>query len=115
VFAGLPDGPLPTTGAVLLAIPVAAGAIAGWLLARAEPGWTRPLLGSVVSGVVAGLLLGFVAAAAGGSLGGGRLAAFGPDPLPVAGFATLTIMAGALLGVTIAGLFARQSSGRAAK
>lgn len=108
VFAGLPDGPLPTLGALLLAVPVVAGAIAGWLLARTAPGWTRPLLGAAVSSVVAGVLLGLVAAGSGGPLGGGRLAAFGPDPVPVAGLSTLTVLAGALLGVTTTVLYARR-------
>jgi hypothetical protein len=98
VFAGLPAGPLPTVGAVLLSVPIVAGAVAGWLLGRGWSGWTRPLFGSAVSGVVAGAALGLVAAGSAGSLGGGQLAGFGPDPLLVAGFSTVTVMAGALLG-----------------
>jgi uncharacterized protein DUF6350 len=108
VFAGLPDGPLPTTGAVLLVVPVVAGAIAGWLLARAGGGWPRAVLSSVVSGVVAGGLLGLVAAVSAGPLGGGRLASFGPDAVPVAGFSTLTILVGALLGAATTTLMARR-------
>jgi hypothetical protein len=108
VFAGLPDGPLPTAGAVLLVVPVVAGAIAGWLLARSAASWGPPLFGSLVSSVVAGGLLGLVAAGSAGSLGGGRLATFGPDPLPVAMFSALTVLAGAVLATATTVLFARR-------
>lgn len=101
VFAGLPDGPLPTVGAVLLVVPIATGAVCGWLLARWAPGWGPAALGTVVSGVVAGGLLGLAAAASGGSLGGGQLASFGPDPLLVAGFSAATLTAGAVLGTAV--------------
>jgi hypothetical protein len=111
VFAGLPEGALPTVGAVLLALPIVAGGLAGWLLGRGLSGWTRPLLGSVVSGVVAGGSLGLFAAASGGSLGAGRLAEFGPDPVLVAGFSTVTVTAGALLGAVVTTAFARWRSG----
>jgi hypothetical protein len=112
VFAALPDGPLPTVGAVLLAVPVAAGAAAGWLLARWAPGWGPATLAAVVSGVVAGGLLGLVAAVSGGPLGGGRLATFGPDPLLVAGFAAVTVTAGAVLGAAAGAVTARRPGGR---
>lgn len=111
VFAGLPEGALPTVGAVLLAVPIVAGGLAGWLLGHTRLGWPRPLLGSVVSGVVAGGVLGGFTAASGGSLGAGRLAEFGPDPVLVAGFSTLTVTVGALLGAAVTTGFARWRSG----
>jgi hypothetical protein len=55
----------------------------------------------VVAAVVAGGLLGLVAAVSGGPLGGGHLATVGPDPLLVAGSATGTLAAGVAVGVVI--------------
>lgn len=85
VFAGLPEGPLPTAGAILLLAPVVAGGVGGWLLARGvgtggdglgstqEPSWAGLAGGAVVSGVVGGSLLGLAAVASRGSLGGGSV------------------------------------------
>jgi hypothetical protein len=117
VFAGLPDGPLPTTGAVLLAVPIVAGAVAGALLARGGSGypplsaalaWARLALGVAVSGVTAGALLGLAAAGSGGSLGGGQLATFGPDPVLVAGVSAVTVAAGGMLGAAATAVLARR-------
>jgi hypothetical protein len=108
VFAGLPDGPLPTTGAVLLAVPIVAGAVAGALLARSAAGWVRLALGAAVSGVTAGVLLGLAAAGSGGSLGGGQLATFGPDPVLIAGVSAVTVAAGALLGAAATAVLTRR-------
>lgn len=101
-FAGVPDGPLPTAGAVLLLVPIVAAAVAGIPLARRAPGLGRLLLGAVVTGVVAGGLLGLVAAGSGGSLGDGRFATLGPDPLAVGVFSATTVTVGALLGAAAA-------------
>lgn len=108
VFAGLPAGALPTLGAVLLVVPVLAGAVAGWLLARDPLGWARMVSGAAVSGLVAGLLLGLSAAASGGSLGDGHLASMGPVPLLVAIFSTGTVTVGAMLGVAVTAGLARR-------
>lgn len=108
VFAGLPDGPLPTTGAVLLAVPIVAGAVAGWLLARGAAGWARLALGAAVCGVIAGGLLGLAAAGSGGSLGSGQLATFGPDAVLVAGVSAVAVAAGALLGAGATAVLARR-------
>jgi hypothetical protein len=111
VFAGLPDGPLPTLGAVLLVVPIAAGAASGWLVARWARGWGPAALGAVVSAVVGGALLGVVAAVSGGSLGGGQLATVGPDPWLVAGSATATLAAGAVVGAVAAAATGRRRLG----
>ncbi|SCG79148.1 DUF6350 family protein [Micromonospora humi] len=108
LLAGLPRGPVDGLGAGLLAVPVLAAMAAGWLLARrllraaaedrAEVGWRALLVPAALAGPVAGALLGLVAAASGGPLGGGRLAGIGPPPWPVFGVATLVIGVGAMLG-----------------
>lgn len=98
VFAGLPEGPLPTLGALLLVVPVVAGAVGGGLIARAVAGWWRRLLAISVAGAVAGAMLGLAAMVAGGALGDGQLAAVGPTALPVAVAATVTVTVGGLLG-----------------
>lgn len=120
VFAGLPKGPLPTTGAVLLLVPVIAGGVAGWLLARLmpgatsgsgaakEPSWARLAGGAAMSGVVGGVLLGLAAMVSRGSVGGGALATMGPTPLLVAMFATVALTVGALLGAGFTAGFARR-------
>ncbi|WP_320066430.1 DUF6350 family protein [Micromonospora sp. RTGN7] len=108
LLAGLPSGPVDDVGAGLLAIPVLAGMAAGCLLARrllrlaaqdrAEVTWPALLVPAALAGPVAGLLLGALAAASGGPLGGGRLAEIGPVSWQVAGAATAVIGVGALLG-----------------
>ncbi|WP_431931921.1 cell division protein PerM [Micromonospora sp. RP3T] len=108
LLAGLPRGPVDGLGSGLLAVPVLAAMAAGWLLARrllraaaedrAEVGWPELLVPAVLAGPVAGVLLGLLAAASGGPLGGGRLAEIGPAPWPVTAVATLVIAVGAVLG-----------------
>ncbi|QLQ37765.1 DUF6350 family protein [Micromonospora robiginosa] len=108
LLAGLPRGPVDGLGAGLLAVPVLVAMAAGWLLARrllraaaeerAEVGWPALLVPAALAGPVAGALLGLVAAASGGPLGGGRLAEVGPSPWPVFGVATLVVAVGAVLG-----------------
>ncbi|MFG1739570.1 DUF6350 family protein [Micromonospora chalcea] len=108
LLAGLPRGPMDGLGAALLAVPVLAAMAAGWLLARrliraaaeerAAVSWPALLGPAALAGPVAGALLGLVAAASGGPLGGGRLAEVGPSPWPVAVVATLVIAVGAVLG-----------------
>ncbi|MFG1950111.1 DUF6350 family protein [Micromonospora sp. NPDC048830] len=108
LLAGLPGGPVEGFGAALLAVPALAGMAAGWLLARrllrlaaedrVEVAWPALLGPAALAGPVAGLLLGALAAASGGPLGGGRLAEIGPVPWQVAAVATAVITVGALLG-----------------
>ncbi len=92
LLAGLPRGPVDGLGAALLAVPVLAGMAAGWLLARrllrlAADGTGRAALAGAARrrrrspDRWPALLLGLVAAASGGPLGGGRLAEVGPVAL----------------------------------
>jgi Family of unknown function (DUF6350) len=125
LVAGLPEGPVDGMGAALLAVPIAAGMVAGWLLARRR-GWAgvpagagswtsvppqrapadRPasrrrsglLPAAVLAGPVAGVVLGVAAGASGGSLGEGRLAEIGPVGWQVAAAATLLVGIGSALG-----------------
>ena len=119
LLAGLPDGPMGAAGAALLAVPVLAGLAAGWLLTRRlvrprpprpgepaaprrEPPWTLVIGSAVLAGPVAGLMLGVLAWASGGSLGSGRMAEIGPVPWQVAlvsaGVVAVTATFGAALG-----------------
>ncbi|WP_229400655.1 cell division protein PerM [Micromonospora okii] len=108
LLAGLPSGPIDGYGAALLAVPVLAAMAAGCLLARrllrlaaeerAEVRWPAVLIPAALAGPVAGLLLGALAAASGGPLGGGRLADTGPVAWQVAGVAAAVVSAGALIG-----------------
>jgi hypothetical protein len=85
LLAGLPAGPLPAGMAWLFLLPVVAGVLAGASLARSrDDGWRPLLVAAALTGPVAGVLLGLAAAAAGGPLGSGRLAAVGPSPWQVA-------------------------------
>lgn len=110
VFAGLPDGPLPSIGAALLAIPTIAGLVAGWLLGHrlwrvdTRPAWTRLLGASLLTGPVGGIVVGMACAASAGSLGTGQLARLGPQAWQAALLATALVTPGALLGAALAGL-----------
>ncbi|MDG4783760.1 DUF6350 family protein [Micromonospora sp. WMMD961] len=108
LLAGLPRGPVDGFGALLLAVPVLAGMVAGWLLARrvarlagperAPQRWAEVLAPAALAGPVAGVLLGLVAAVSGGPLGAGRLAQVGPVGWQVGAVAAVVIAVGALLG-----------------
>ncbi|MEV7985350.1 DUF6350 family protein [Micromonospora sp. NPDC085948] len=108
LLAGLPRGPVDGLGALLLAVPVLAGMVAGWLLARrvarlagperAPQRWAEVLVPAALAGPVAGVLLGVAAALSGGSLGAGRLAQVGPVGWQVGAVAAGVIAVGALLG-----------------
>ncbi|WP_229072102.1 DUF6350 family protein [Actinoplanes sp. DH11] len=122
--AGLPAGPMGATGAALLLLPVIAGGAAGWLLTqrlrhpgreagrdagrrtarRGAPGpdgppWPLLIGASLLAGPVAGCTLSLFAWLSGGSMGAGRLAEIGPDPLLVglvgAAVAAVSVLAGA--------------------
>jgi hypothetical protein len=119
VLAGVPAEPMSDWAALLLAVPLAAGMIAGWLLVRRRlkagveagapeetagadrrpvVGWL-PLLGSALfAGPVAGAALAFAAWASAGPLGGGHLAEMGARPWPLGGITAGLVAAGALAG-----------------
>ena len=119
VFAGLPDGPLPSVGAALLTVPTIAGFAGGWLLARrvraASGRLPGMLVGAVVAGVLAAALLGLAAVASGGPLGAGQLATTGPPAWQVALVAGALVTPGTLLGATVAGITVARRSGPAAE
>jgi hypothetical protein len=117
LLAGLPNGPMGATGALLLAVPVLAAMFAGWLLTqrlRREPEARIPqwplLLGSAaIAGPVAGVVLGLLALISGGSLGAGRLSDIGPVPWQVAAVATGVVAVSAALGAAAARSFGRRA------
>jgi len=89
MLAALPPGLHPVMPGWLepavLALPYLAGGLGGLLIVRAAPALTldeAPVWG-LVCGVISGLVLALLAAASGGPLGDGRLAAVGPSPWQV--------------------------------
>jgi hypothetical protein len=117
LLAGVPNGPMGAAGALLLAVPVVAGMAAGWLLVlrlrradgatgKAELPWSQVLGSSILAGPAAGLVLGVLARASGGSLGGGRLATIGPDPWQVALVAAIVVAVSVSIGAAAARTFA---------
>jgi hypothetical protein len=105
VLGALPSSD-PAFGLVGLLVPIVAGFLAGALL---RPGFSRALSGIpsvrwIVAagagiGIVGGLALGLLAAAASGSAGPGRLAEVGPDALSVGLWAALEIGVAAIIGL----------------
>ncbi|MEU6777877.1 DUF6350 family protein [Nonomuraea angiospora] len=87
LLGALPEsGPVPGWMMAVVAVPFAAGAVAGVMVARISPSPSyeaAPLWG-FLSGVVTGLGAGLLAALSGGPIGGGRLATIGPSPWEVA-------------------------------
>jgi hypothetical protein len=111
LLAALPaNGAPPTFARLAIVAPVAAGLLAGWLLARARvhtPNtearwWERQRLmdgvWGLAAGAVAGLAMGILAWLSGGPLGPGRMADLGPTAWHV-GIA-VTFEVGVLAGLT---------------
>ncbi|WP_433300802.1 cell division protein PerM [Actinoplanes sp. CA-030573] len=105
LLAALPNGPMGAEGALLLAIPVAAGLAAGWLMtlrvnrtSDADPPWQLVLGSGLLAGPAAGVVLAVLARASGGPLGDGRLATIGPDPWQVGLVATAVVAVSAAIG-----------------
>ncbi|MDI6098454.1 DUF6350 family protein [Actinoplanes sp. NEAU-A12] len=130
LIAGLPDGPMGATGTVLLALPVIAGAVAGWALtqrlrfgrdsarratrrngkgspAEADPPWSMVVLSSLLAGPVAGLVLATLAWLSGGAIGSGRLSRIGPDPVQAGLVAAIVVAVSVSLGAAAARAFRR--------
>ncbi|MCA2218568.1 cell division protein PerM [Jidongwangia harbinensis] len=114
LLAGLPDGPMGATGAALLAVPVAAGMFAGWMLTRrlvtqqadvAGPAWSRVLGSALLAGPVAGLVLGALARISGGPLGDGRMAQVGPVAWQVMLAGAVVVAVSATVGAAAARAF----------
>ncbi|MDT5042190.1 MAG: hypothetical protein QOE51_3175 [Actinoplanes sp.] len=134
LVAGLPNGPVGATGAALLAVPVLIGMVAGWLLTRrlsrgrghgapnrpvrggrSRPGepphhparvpWSRLIGAALITGPVAGMVLGGLAWLSGGALGDGRLAQIGPGVWPVALVATAVLGVSTTIGAAAARSF----------
>ncbi len=97
LLAGLPTEHGSPAGQLVLALPVVAGILAAAVLHRAGK---APLVDRVcdalVVGIVAGLLMGCLAALSGGAAGPGRLAEVGPGILP------MVLLTAAEVGVTAA-------------
>jgi hypothetical protein len=102
LLAALPQtAPAWTWG--LLVLPVAAGVLAGRIIARSDhrghPSAGRALATSLGAGAVAAALVAAACAAASGSLGDERLALLGPDPLACGAVVWALVSVGALAGL----------------
>ncbi|MDR1187686.1 MAG: DUF6350 family protein [Bifidobacteriaceae bacterium] len=98
----LPTTAPPSVAAGLLAVPVVAGAAAGWWLERRLGAvWWRGLIAAVLTGLVAGAGLAALVALAGGAGGPGDLAVVGTPFWPLAGWLWLEIGGGAALGACV--------------
>jgi hypothetical protein len=106
VMAALPSGPAPVwLGAVLLAVPVAAGALGGVVVGRRLTcGAGRAALEGLALGPCAGAALAVAAWLSGGPLGGGRLTVVGPSWWQVG----LAVMAEAGVGAAAAAALVRR-------
>lgn len=97
LLAALPGGPHGSTpgwlAAVMLAMPYLAGAFGGLLVVRLVPQTVvdAAAIRGFCSGAVSALVLGILAAFAGGPLGNGRLTAVGPSAWQVTVVATLEL------------------------
>jgi hypothetical protein len=113
VLAAVPARPAAGWAGLLLAVPLAAGMAAGWLLARRRlratastvtadvpaAGWLPLLRAALLAGPVAGIALAGAAWVSAGPLGGGHLAEVGPHPWPLAGIAAGLVAVGAVVAV----------------
>jgi hypothetical protein len=93
-LAALPEpGPAPAISLIALTVPFIAGAVAGTLTVRAMPSpvyEAAPLWG-FLSGALTGVVTAFLAALAGGPLGGGRMATIGPSAWQVGLMAAMEV------------------------
>ncbi|WP_406673568.1 DUF6350 family protein [Nonomuraea sp. N2-4H] len=105
MLGALPEsGPVPAWMMAVIAVPFAAGAVAGVTVARISPSPSyeaAPLWG-FLTGITSGLVAGVLAALSGGPIGGARLATVGPSPWEVALSVALEVgvAAGISAGVT---------------
>ena len=119
LLAALPTGARGTGPGVLvaamLAIPYLAGAISGLLVVRLVPQETidGAAIRGFCGGALCGILLGVLAAFAGGPLGDGRLAAVGPSAWQVAVVGTLELGIAAAVSAGAASWWSSRSRGSA--
>jgi hypothetical protein len=109
LHAAMPGWIEPT----VLALPYLAGGLGGLLLVRAGPALAldaAPLWG-LACGAVSGCVLGLLAAASGGPLGNGRLAAVGPSPWQVGAVSALEIGVAAAVTAGAANYLALRRAG----
>jgi hypothetical protein len=118
VLAAVPSRPLSAWSGTLLAVPLLAGMIAGWLLARRQSrtsapragAWARLLIPAVLAGPVAGAVLGLAALASRGPVGAGRLTEIGAAAWPLAGISAAVVGAGVLVAAAaVKGMATRQN------
>ena len=134
LLAGLPNGPMGATGALLLAVPVLTGMATGWLLTRrlsrgrghgapkrpvqggpprpgepphhsAQAAWSQVIGAALIAGPVTGLVLGALAWLSSGALGDGRMSEIGPVPWQVALVATGVVGVSTTIGAAAARAF----------
>lgn len=108
VLGGLPEpgtswDPQIALAAVLVV--VGCGAVGGWTAARRRPdaGVRGVVVDLLVVAVATGVVVLVLAAAASGSVGPGRMAQVGPEPLLTAAVVTAEVLAGAVIGTLLAG------------
>lgn len=81
LLGALPHGGAPVAvQALAVCVLVAAGSVAGWLVARVDDGWSVVLTRAVGAGAVAGAMAAVLTALAGGPAGPGRMTAVGASP-----------------------------------
>ncbi|SEG99572.1 hypothetical protein SAMN05444920_113168 [Nonomuraea solani] len=116
LLGALPEsGPVPALMMAVIAVPFAAGAVAGVMVARISPSPSyeaAPLWG-FLTGVSTGLVAGALAALSGGPIGGGRLAAIGPSPWEVALSVALEVGVAAGISAGVANLLLLNKRARA--
>lgn len=99
VLGAVPVDP-PAWAAAVLVLPVVAG-FAVALLVRRRGAATSPVPLGALTGLVAGLVLGVLAAASAGAAGPGRFAAVGPDGLLVGLLTAVLVGLPAMLGAAV--------------
>jgi hypothetical protein len=113
LLAALPDdGPTPPWVPALLALPVLAAAVATYRSQRRHPttAWDQGALRGLVSGGLAAVAVGLLAAVCGGAVGPGRMAEVGPAAGQVLVHAIVALGVGGLLGGLVATWRARRPS-----
>jgi len=99
LLAALPEpGAQPGWALALAALPLLAGFAAGFVAADSAPGWASAIVQGAAAGVAGAFFVSALLALSSGSIGPGRMAEVGPDPLICLGMALLTLGAGGTAG-----------------